>query len=58
MRQICHHDDCFTCPYPDCIKSEYRIMLEDRCPDPVERERRYAKKKKQMAEAKRRVRAK
>lgn len=23
--QRCEHDDCFTCPYPDCIASERRI---------------------------------
>lgn len=23
--QRCEHDDCFTCPYPDCIASARRI---------------------------------
>lgn len=23
--QDCEHDDCFTCPYPDCIASERRV---------------------------------
>lgn len=21
----CQHDDCFSCPYPDCIASERRV---------------------------------
>ena len=21
----CQHDDCFSCPYPDCIASEKRV---------------------------------
>lgn len=23
--QDCEHDDCFTCPYPDCIASAQRM---------------------------------
>lgn len=23
--QDCEHDDCFSCPYPDCIASEKRV---------------------------------
>lgn len=22
----CKHDDCFTCPYPDCIASEKQLL--------------------------------
>ncbi len=23
--QECEHEDCFSCPYPDCIASEKRV---------------------------------
>lgn len=26
----CQHDDCFTCPYPDCIASERRVAERTR----------------------------
>lgn len=57
----CYHDDCFTCPYPDCVsaKGPYKsktIPIDVKRQHKVEYDKRYyqAHREKKLADSKRR----